>query len=243
MKRIAVTASTMLELALLVERTGALPFPGTALPDLFRADLAGTELLIATTGIGKVNAACCATLLLERFAPELLVNTGCGGAFPEAGLFVGDLAVAKSECLADEGVLTPAGWHGLELIGIPVFQEQGERYFNTIPLDEALSRRAAEAAKATGFPVALGPFLTVSTCSGTSARGRELLRHFPGICENMEGGAVAQAALRFRTPVLEVRGISNMVEDRDMSRWDLKGAVARAQTFLLGFLESLPAAP
>lgn len=243
MKRIVVTASTMLELAMLVERTRAVPVPEQGFTDLFRATLSGTELLIATTGIGKVNAACSATLLLERFAPELLVNTGCGGAFAGAGLAVGDLAVATSECLADEGVLTPAGWHGLELIGIPVFQKEGERYFNTIPLDGTWAGRALEVAKGAALPVVAGPFLTVSTCSGTSARGRELLRHFPGICENMEGGAVAQAALRYKTPVLEVRGISNLVEDRDMSAWDLRGAVGRAQNFLLGFLESLPASP
>jgi futalosine hydrolase len=39
-----------------------------------------------------------------------------------------------------------------------------------------------------------------------------------------------------------VRGISNLVEDRDLARWDLKAAVSRAQQFLLGYLQS-PAPP
>ena len=205
----------------------------------FRGALGGREILLAATGIGKVNAACAATLLLERFTPEFLVNTGCGGAFPGCGLSVGDLAVADSEALADEGVQAPGGWQGMELIGIPVFQGRGERFFNRFPLDGALARGALECARTHRFKAVQGPFLTVSTCSGTDAQGRELLRRFPGICENMEGGALAQVALIYGVPLLEVRGISNMVEERDMSRWDLKRAVVEVQKFLLCYLKEL----
>jgi futalosine hydrolase len=38
---------------------------------------------------------------------------------------------------------------------------------------------------------------------------------------------------------LEVRGISNMVEDRDLSRWNVGDAVAKAQRFIRAFLEAL----
>jgi len=236
MKPVVVTASTMMELSELIEGTSALPVSGVGHLPAFRGTLAGREILLAATGIGKINAASATTLLLERFSPELLVNTGCGGAFPGCGLSVGDLAVADSECLADEGVQTPGGWRGLELIGIPVFEGGGERIFNRIPLDGVLARGARECAVGDGFHAVLGPFLTVSTCSGTSAQGEELLRRFPGICENMEGGAVAQVALCYGVPLLEVRGVSNMVEDRDLARWDLKRAVSEAQRFLLSYL-------
>ena len=237
MKRVVVAASTTMELSELIRGASARPVPGERLP-LFRAELAGRELLIAQTGIGKVNAAFAATLLCERHTPDLVVNTGCGGAFAGSGLDIGDLAVADSECYADEGVQTPAGWRDLETIGIPLYEGRGERVFNRIPLPAAPARLALAAAA--GFRALLGPFLTVSTCSGTGARGEELLCRFPGICENMEGAAVAQTALIYGIPCLEVRGISNFVEDRDLSRWDLKRAVGQAQRFLLGFLEELP---
>lgn len=237
MPPIIVTASTMLELSLLVQETSAVAVDGVGHLRLFRGSLGGNELLLALTGIGKVNAACAATLILERFSPRLLVNTGCGGAFPGCGLSVGDLAVAESECFADEGVQAPGGWEGLDLIGIPLFEGRGERVFNTVPLPAGPARLAFESARAGGFRAEIGPFLTVSTCSGTDAQARELLRRFPGICENMEGAAVAQVALIYGVPLLEVRGISNMVEDRDLSRWEIRGAVAEAQRFLLSYLE------
>ncbi|MBJ6750796.1 futalosine hydrolase [Geomonas anaerohicana] len=236
MSRIIVTASTRLELSELLAATSASALPDAGHVPLYRTEMRGTEILFALTGIGKVNAASAVTLLCERYAPDLIINTGCGGAFAGAGLAVGDLAVADSEYLADEGVRTPDGWRGLDLIGIPVYEGRGERLFNRIPLDREMARRALDCATVGGFDTVLGPFLTVSTCSGTTRQGEELLRRFPGVCENMEGAAVAQVALMYGVPCLEVRGISNMVEDRDLSRWDLKRAVGQVQRFLALYL-------
>jgi futalosine hydrolase len=241
MNPVIITASTLMELSLLVEGTRAVPTEEFGHLRAFRGDLGGREVILAVTGIGKVNAACAATVLFERCTPALVVNTGCGGAFHGCDLAVGDLAVAASETFADEGVLTPQGWRGLDLIGIPVFQGAGERIFNRIPLCEKLSVDALRFARENGFRCELGPFLTVSTCSGTTSRGELLLRRFSGICENMEGAALAQVALIYNLPFMEVRGISNMVEDRDMTRWDLKKAVGEVQRFLLTYLASVPA--
>jgi len=240
MNRIVVTASTMMELSLLIDGTLALPVNGVGHLQVFRGSVGGREVILAATGIGKVNAASAATLLLERFTPELMVNTGCGGAFPGCGLSVGDLAIADSECFADEGVQAPDGWRGVELIGIPVYEGRGERIFNRLPVAGDLARCALLFARSHRFQAEIGPFLTVSTCSGTAAQAEELLRRFPGVCENMEGAALAQVALIYGVPLLEVRGISNMVEDRDLARWDLARAVSEAQRFLLAYLEELP---
>jgi futalosine hydrolase len=53
----------------------------------------------------------------------------------------------------------------------------------------------------------------------------------------MEGAAVAQVAELHTIPWLEVRGISNIVEDRDMARWDIPKAAAAAQTAVIRILE------
>ena len=242
MNPIIVAASTPLELSLLIAGLSAVPVAGGGPLRCFRGRSGGGEVLLAVTGIGKVNAACAATALLERYTPALLVNTGCGGACAGSGLAVGDLAIASGESFPEEGVQTPQGWRGLELIGIPVFEGRGERIFNQIPVDGERAAAALNFAREQGVRAGLGPFHTVSTCSGTAERGAELLGRYPGICENMEGGALAQVALSYGVPFLEVRGISNLVEDRDLSRWDLQAAVGAAQRFLLGYLEvSCPA--
>ena len=76
MNPIIVTASTAMELSWLGHSLSAAPLAGVGHLGCFRGQLGGREVLLALTGLGKVNAASAATLLLERFQPELLINTG-----------------------------------------------------------------------------------------------------------------------------------------------------------------------
>jgi futalosine hydrolase len=62
-----------------------------------------------------------------------------------------------------------------------------------------------------------------------------------GLCENMEGAAVAQVCARHGIPFGEVRGISNLVEDRDLSRWNLRAGAEIAQEALFALLAEPPA--
>ena len=239
MKPVIITAATSLELSLIISRLGGKERFQIAHNEAFKGEMSGWEVIVAETGIGKINAAITVTSLLERFVPELLINTGCGGAYPGSGLVVGDLALATIEVLGDEGVLTLEGWRSLDLIRIPSVELRGERYFNHFPLTRWASDKALHVAETTGVALHPGAFVTVSTASGTLERGRELQGRFGGICENMEGGAVAQVALRYGVDAMEVRGISNLVEDRDLSRWNIPLAVERAQDFIAGFIGTL----
>ena len=44
----------------------------------------------------------------------------------------------------------------------------------------------------------------------------------------MESAACAHVARLYEVPYVEVRGVSNLVEDRDLSRWDLSTAAGAA---------------
>ncbi len=234
---ILITASVEKELSLLVRELGATLLDGTGPRRAWRAEAPLHPIYLALTGIGKVNAAIIATHMIERFRPTLIINTGCGGAYSGSGLSVGDLAVATAEIYGDEGVLTVNGWHTLEIIGIPSVERKGNRYSNEFPLSMEQAAKVFHFATSLGLPVKRGKFVTVSTCSGTSRRGDELEELFGGICENMEGAAIAHTALLYDTPFLEVRGISNMVEDRDISKWDIPRSVEMVQRFLCKYLE------
>jgi len=59
--------------------------------------------------------------------------------------------------------------------------------------------------------------------------------------ENMEGGAVARVCEAYNLPLLEMRAISNYVEDRDLGRWKLHEAcdeAGRAAAILLKGLKN-----
>jgi futalosine hydrolase len=239
MKPVIVTAATPRELALLGDALEGKERFLSAHRDAYRGEIEGRPVILAVTGIGKANAAVAVTALLERFDTELLITAGCAGAYRGSGLAVGDLAVATVEIAGDEGVLAPDGWHTLELIGIPAVERKGQSFFNRFPMTRWALDKAAFVAGTAGITLHQGEFITVSTVSGTLERGAELQRRFGGICENMEGAAAAQVALLYGVDCMEVRGVSNLVEDRDLSRWDIKTAIDRAQEFVLKFIGSL----
>ena len=53
----------------------------------------GVEVVLLRSGIGKVNAAMSTAVLLERFKPDVVVNTGSAGGF-DADLNVGDVVIS-----------------------------------------------------------------------------------------------------------------------------------------------------
>lgn len=236
MKNIVVLAATCGEIAPVAGVFSAAPEQWSGPWDYHAARLGATHVIFTATGVGTANAAAAATSAIHLYSPDLLVITGCAGAYPGSGLAIGDLALATAEYFADEGVAAPEGWQGLESMGLPLIDRDGVRLFNEIPLSRHAAGQALRTARDNGIPLRQGRFVTVSTCSGTRSRGAELRTRFGGLCENMEGAAVALIAARFGIDCLEVRAVSNLVEDRDLSRWDIPRAVAAAQGFIEHFL-------
>jgi futalosine hydrolase len=185
--------------------------------------LHGKSIIFSHCGIGKVNAAHSVTLLLEDHIPDLLILFGIGGAYEKAG--IGDVVIAVNENYGEEGVMTPDGWKPMEFTGFPLLKNDLE-YFNTFAMDHKLSQLAIEASKDIGLKVHLGNFITVSQCSGTRKTGEIIRDRFNGICENMEGAAVAHICAKYKVPMIEIRGISNIIEDRDLKKWNIPLAVS-----------------
>lgn len=194
----------------------------------YRGTLDGLGVIVLPTGMGKANAAQALAALLENTAVRGVLGCGVAGAYPGSGLEVGDVALASEAIYGDEGVETPAGWIDTEAIGIPLLERHGEQRYNRIPLDAERVERAAGALEAAGIAARVGPFVTVSRCSGTDALGREQAARWRGICETMEGAAWAHVAALYGAPFLELRGVSNQVGDRDPAGWRIDGAAEAA---------------
>ena len=197
------------------------------------------QVTLCVGGVGKINAAAATAALIERRQPRLVINTGCAGAYSGSGLSVGSLAVASSEILGDDGVETTAGWRDLRFMNLASVVRGKRSYYNEIPLSKHAAEKAMQLAEYNGVFLMRGSFVTVSTCSGTRQRGETLARRFNAIAESMEGAAVAQICARSGVDCLEIRGISNLVTDRDMSSWDIPRAAEAAQRFVLKYLEHL----
>lgn len=203
--------------------------------------LDGSPVVLFPVGMGKTNAAHGATALLETRPVRGVVGFGIAGAYPASGMKAGDVALASEVVYADEGVEAPDGWLSTEGIGIPLLEREGVRRFNHFPLDPGLVERARAALEAAGIPARVGPALTVSTCSGTTARGDVLARRFGALTEGMEGAALAHVCALYEVPFLEVRGVSNAVVDRDLSAWRIRDAADAAQRAVRALAVAWPA--
>jgi futalosine hydrolase len=190
--------------------------------------------------MGKTNAARALTALLERRSVAGVVGFGAAGAYPKSGLAVGDIGIAESEHYGDEGVETPTGWISCEGIGIPLLETPTARIFNDFPVDSVALNSVRDAAARTGRKFRAGPFVTVSACSGTVRRAEALSARYGAVCETMEGAAYAHIAAFYRTPFAEIRGISNLVEDRDTSKWRLVEAAEAAAVVLVPAISAWP---
>ncbi len=215
------------------EQPGERGKPG---PAFLCGEKEGTDFVYTASGIGKANAAHAAAVMIRDYSPSVIVCFGIGGAYPSSGLKIGDLAVAETETYADEGVLLKDGFHTLETIGLPTVRAGRRRYFNIFPSDRSLAGKAVRAARGITQAVA-GGFATVSTSTGTKKRAIEIEKRFGVICENMEGAAVAQMCRLYGVPFVEIRGISNMVEDRDTAKWNMRLAAENCQRAVMRFLK------
>lgn len=84
-----------------------------------------------------------------------------------------------------------------------------------------------------------GSFVTVNSCTGTAQRGNFLQRQFNAICENMEGAALARVCDLYNLPMMEVRCVSNMVENRDKSKWQIEEAISHGTRVLIQLLHEV----
>jgi len=219
----------------------------TQLESFYTGAIGKSNVIHAVSGIGKTNASHTATLLIEKFSPSLIINFGIGGAYPSSGLRIGDIAIASKEIYGDEGLWLKDGFHTADVIGIPFLKKGRKRYFNEFPLDKFFFKKALESSKLVTCNLKLetqiksGTFVTVSTSTGTNKRAGELEKRFSAsggaICENMEGAAVAHVCAMYGIPMLEIKGISNIVEDRDKKRWDIKTAAENCQRVIIEFLK------
>jgi futalosine hydrolase len=172
-------------------------------------------------GVGKAAAASALTAALIERRPASVLLFGVCGAYPEGHgpggmLKVGEVCLVGEEWLADEGVEVDGGFLSL-----------GELGLGSAGPFAADAARTAAAARVLAAPIVRGA--TVSACSGTDARSRELATRTGATVETMEGAAVAIACARVGVPWVQVRCVSNRTGARERAGWDLAGAVAGVQ--------------
>lgn len=196
-----------------------------ALGELFT--LPGHDVYLAHLGVAKVNTAAGLALALSMLKPEQVIQFGIAGAFKGSGLALGQVAVATQETHMDTGVQLEHEWQDMTALGFPLTAG----HYNIFKTNADLTRTLADVTGATPQP-----FGTSETVTGNFALAETLYRRFGVSTESMEGAAAAQVCTALKIPFAEIRGISNVVGERDKARWRLKDAVNKVNEAMLRHL-------
>jgi futalosine hydrolase len=188
------------------------------------------------SGVGPGAAAMNLTIAMERQRPEIVILAGTGGGYDGAGVRLKEVCLAESEAYGDLGRCTHEGIEPIEI--------DKEALPAVFPLkDRQMRFLKPDFFKIIGeLGIKSAPMVTVSCSSGDFERAERLRFRFGAAVENMEGAAAAQVCDRYDTPLIELRGISNMAGDVDKSRWMMEDALketASAIVCVLNYLKNL----
>lgn len=189
------------------------------------------QVIVVCAGIGKVNAAMCTQILIDSFAPQVLLNVGVAGAVDPV-LNVGDVVIS-----------TEAQYHDIDCsaVGDPVgiVPRMKTSIFKADPELIELARYIGESLD---MNVYCGKVVSGDQFINSLETKRYLYQQFGGMCAEMEGCAMAHVCYLNEVPYLIIRSISDKADDGDadvLYEEFMPMAAERAGRLLKGMLDKM----
>ena len=218
------------EISLLQENLQNLRSEHMADFDIYCGEYAGKNVVLALSGIGKVNAALSSALVLQH-RPDFVINTGSAGGLG-SGLKVGDVVIGTQTAHHDVDVTA----FGYAIGHVPRMPARFES-------DPALCAAAEKAAAAFEHAaVHRGLIVSGDQFVHSSESVAEVRRHFPDAqAVEMEAAAIAQSCHRFGVPFVVVRAISDLADEEADTSFEtfLKTASVHSAKMVLQLIEAL----
>jgi adenosylhomocysteine nucleosidase len=188
--------------------------------EVVRGTIAGRHVVLAESGIGKVNAASAATVLVERYGCDRLLLSGVAGALDSA-LSIGDVVVGTRVIQHDYGRAGDDGIVAYQPGGMPVpgasdrvgwLLRAGLLTHVHAALDGApLPGIRARAGDTPHVPaVHFGTIATGDVFVASDAVRERIRSRFDALAVDMESGAMVQVAERYGAAWLVVRAVSDL---------------------------------
>ena len=162
----------------------------------------GKPVVVAVSGVGKVNAAVCTEAMILKYAPRLIINTGVGGALSD-DLKIGDIAL--SCCTAEHDMdTTPLGEPKGFISGLETVK---------IKADEKALLDFKEVLKDLGLNYVVGPIASGDQFINSPIEKERIKGEFDAVCCEMEGASIGHVCAMNNIPYLVVRAISDGADD------------------------------
>lgn len=175
------------------------------------------EIYLLITGVGSISTFWAVQKWISvNGKPDLALNAGIAGSYKNQ-ILIGDVVMPLSDCFADAGIEDGENFLTLSEAGLSSTNEFPFRD-GLLLADERYSERMHSMLKGVRA-------ITVNTSTGTEATRDRLLNKFNPDIETMEGATFFYICIREKIPFLALRAISNMIEHRNKSNWNISLAL------------------
>ncbi|WP_304175617.1 5'-methylthioadenosine/S-adenosylhomocysteine nucleosidase [Phenylobacterium aquaticum] len=211
--------------------------------EVWTGDHDGQPFALALSGIGKVNAAAAATLLLAMFDADVLVFAGVAGGL-NPNFKVGDVLLGERLGVHDFGLMAEGAFtstrSGLIPIGAPALTEL---HPVSDAVRENLTALRDRVAPLLPARVRLGTIATADYFLNCRETRDALHSSFAADAMDMESGAVFQIAEDWRAPLYVIRTLSDLAgEDSHLTYPEMAALAARNSALCVTELLDLLAA-
>ena len=176
-----------------------------------------TDCDILISGIGMINACFELTNYLKNNNPDLIINIGVAGAFNK-DIPLGHVFEVSKDCFSEIGVQDKNRFLNLNEIGFDVITN-----FNY--------QKETKLVQARG--------ITVNTVHGEKKTINEVFNRLKPDVESMEGAAFMMVSQKFNIRFIQIRSISNYVEERNRENWNLDLAIRNLNVELRNIINTL----
>jgi len=197
----------------------------------YTGSLHGHEIVLVKCGIGKVASAVATTMIIEKFEPDYVVNTGSAGGFDKE-LNIGDIVISNAVTHHDVD-LTVFGYAPGQCAGMP------ENYVCNEQLIEAAQKSAKQI---DGVNVKTGLICSGDSFVGNDELAAATLLKFPSMMAvEMEGAAIAQTAYLMGIPFLIIRSLSDIAGKTSTVSFQayLEKAAKNSAQLVMGMVKAL----
>lgn len=171
----------------------------------YKGKINNKDVVLVKSGVGKVNAASCTQILIDKYNVDKVINMGVGGALANS-LMIGDIVISKDTMQYDMDA-SAFGHKKGEIPNLDVI------YFQA---DQSLINSAVTAAIDSEIRYQAGRIMTADLGLSDSKLKRELVNEYNGLICDMEGAAIAQVAYINNVPFLIIRSVSDNADEEAM---------------------------
>lgn len=230
--KIGIIAAMEEELTLLVDTLSHCKEVSFGQFKYYTGQISGVDVALLLCGIGKVNAAVGTTLLIDKLAPDYLINTGVAGGFPEE-IAVGDIVIS-----------TEVRHHDADATVFDYEFGQIPRMPAAFEADQTLVEFAGNSnLNDPSVTIFKGPILSGDSFVHHPEQINKIVEKFPLIMAvEMEGAAIAQTCYLFNIPFVLVRSVSDKVSEAgstDIYKKFMEKAAMNSVTLVLGLINRL----